>query len=207
MIFEIVVVGPLSVNCLILGDGESGEGVVVDPGAEPEKILAVLARWKLTVKYVINTHGHFDHVGGNRQLLAATGAPLLIHEGDVRFLSRAVDVAGMYGITTDNSPLPDLLLEDGMILTFGRHAIKVLHTPGHTPGGCSLYMESQGKVITGDTLFAEGVGRTDFPGSSHEALIEGIRTKLLVLPDDTKVYPGHGPATTIGHERRNNPYV
>jgi hydroxyacylglutathione hydrolase len=207
MIFEIVVVGPLEVNCFILGCETTREGVIVDPGSEPEKILAAAGKLGLTIRQVINTHGHFDHVGGNRRVLASTGATLLIHDGDVPFLSRAADVATKYGLTTENSPPPGQLLEDGLLLTFGEYRMQVLHTPGHTPGGCCLYLESEGKVITGDTLFAEGVGRTDFPGSSHEALIEGIRSKLLTLPDKTVAYPGHGPATTIGHEKRYNPYI
>ncbi len=207
MFFETVVVGPLEVNCFILGCEASREGVVVDPGSEPDKVLAVVERLGLTVRQVVNTHGHFDHVGGNRRVLAATGAELLIHGGDVPFLSRAADTATMYGLSTENSPPPDRLLEDGMTITFGEYGMRVLHTPGHTPGGCCLYLESEGKVITGDTLFAEGVGRTDFPGSSHEALIAGIRAKLLTLPETTVAYPGHGPSTTIGHEKRYNPYI
>lgn len=207
MIFETIVVGPLEVNCFILGCETTREGIIVDPGSEPEKILAAVERLGLTVRQVVNTHGHFDHVGGNRRVLEATGGTLLIHGGDVPFLSRAADTAAMYGLSTENSPPPGRLLEDGMWITFGEYRMKVLHTPGHTPGGCCLYLESEGKVITGDTLFAEGVGRTDFPGSSHEALIAGIREKLLTLLDVTLVYPGHGPATTIGHERRHNPYL
>jgi hydroxyacylglutathione hydrolase len=207
MIFETIVVGPLGVNCFILGDPSAGEGIIVDPGADAERIFAMAKRLGLKIRYVINTHGHFDHIGGNRQVLAATGAQLLIHREDSPFLSRAADVATMYGLTTENSPPADRFLEDGMVVDFGRYGLKVIHTPGHTPGGCCLYLEDQGKVITGDTLFAEGVGRTDFPGSSHEALMEGIRTKLMTLPDSTVAYPGHGPSTTIGHEKRYNPYI
>ena len=207
MIFETVVVGQLGVNCFILGCEETKEGIVVDPGADADRVMAAVKKSGLTIKYVINTHGHFDHVGGNRRLLEATGAKLLIHEADVYFLSRAAEVAAAYGLTTENSPKPDGLLEDGMVVTFGSHQLKVLHTPGHTPGGCCLYLERERKVITGDTLFADGVGRTDFPGSSHESLIEGIRNKLFTLPEPTLVYPGHGPSSTIGHEKLNNPYV
>ncbi len=207
MIFETMVVGPLGVNCFILGCGETHEGVVIDPGADAEKILAAVNRLGLKITSVINTHGHFDHVGGNRRVLSETGARLLIHQADVHLLTRAVDVAAMYGLTTENSPKPDGALEEGAIIPFGSHRLQVLHTPGHTPGGCCLYLEEEGKVITGDTLFQEGVGRTDFPGSSHDALMEGIRTKLLTLPDATVVYPGHGPSTTIGHERKHNPYL
>jgi glyoxylase-like metal-dependent hydrolase (beta-lactamase superfamily II) len=207
MIFETIVVGPLGVNCFVLGCEETKEGIVVDPGADADRVLAAVKRLGLTISHVINTHGHFDHVGGNRRLIEATGAKLLIHEKDVYFLSRAVDVAAAYGLTTENSPAPDGLLQDGMVITFGAHQLKVLHTPGHTPGGCCLYLESEGKVITGDTLFAEGVGRTDFPGSSHEALMEGIRNKLLSLPETTQIFPGHGPSSTIGHEKLHNPYL
>jgi glyoxylase-like metal-dependent hydrolase (beta-lactamase superfamily II) len=207
MIFETLVVGPLGVNCFILGCAESREGMVVDPGGEPDKIIAAITRLGLHIPCVINTHGHFDHVGGNRKVLEYTGAELLVHEGDVQYLSRAAEVAVKYGVTTENSPQPDRFLEDGMILSFGKYRLEVLHTPGHTPGGSCLYIAEEGLVITGDTLFADGVGRTDFPGGSHNALIKSIRTRLMALPDATKVYPGHGPSTTIGHERHYNPYI
>jgi hydroxyacylglutathione hydrolase len=207
MIFEIVTVGPLAVNCFILGDPATREGVIVDPGDEAKRILATVQRLGLTIRYVICTHGHFDHVGGNREAIAATGARLLIHRDDSPFLSRATAAATMYGLSSENSPPPDEHLEDGMIIRVGGVSIRILHTPGHTPGGCCLLLEGQEKVITGDTLFAEGVGRTDFPGSSHEDLIAGIRTKLMTLPDETVAYPGHGPSTTIGHEKRYNPFI
>jgi hydroxyacylglutathione hydrolase len=207
MIFEIIVVGPLAVNCFLLGDEASRDGIVVDPGGDAARVLAAVKNHGLTISRVINTHGHFDHIGANRQVLAATGAELLIHREDIPFLTRAADVATMYGLSTENSPPADRFLEDGMVIVLGDTEIKVLHTPGHTPGGCCLYLQTEGKVITGDTLFAEGVGRTDFPGSSHEALMASIRTKLMTLPDATSAYPGHGPATTIGHERRYNPYI
>ncbi len=207
MIFETIVVGHLAVNCFILGCETTREAVIVDPGADAQRVLDAVKKLDLKVRYVINTHGHFDHVGGNSKVVAATGAPLLVHEADIPFLSRASDVAVMYGLQAENSPAPAEFLKEGMTISFGTCSIKVLHTPGHTPGGCCLYLESEGKVITGDTLFADSVGRTDFPGSSHEALITGIREKLLVLPDETAVYPGHGPATTIGHERRHNEYL
>lgn len=207
MIFEIVVVGPLGVNCFILGCEETMEGVVVDPGADAGRVLDRVRALGLSIRTVINTHGHFDHVGGNKEVLEATGARLMIHRDDTYFLSRAAEVAANYGLTTENSPPPDELLEDGMTVTFGECSMKVLHTPGHTPGGCCLLLEGEGKVITGDTLFAESVGRTDFPGSSHEALISSIHSKLLPLPDETQVYPGHGESSTIGRERRYNPYL
>ena len=207
MIFEVLPVGPLAANCFVIGCEETKEGIVVDPGAEVEKILAAVRRHGLAVKKVINTHGHFDHVGGNGELLAVTGATLHIHENDVRLLSRAAETAAMYGISGTNSPLPDGHLEDGMEISFGTCTLRVLHTPGHTPGGCCLHFAAQGIVITGDTLFADSVGRTDLPGGSHATLIASIQQKLLVLPDATTVYPGHGPSSTVGREKRHNPYL
>jgi hydroxyacylglutathione hydrolase len=207
MIFKILSVGPLSANCFILGCEESGEGVVVDPGGEPERVIAAIERLGLRIIYIINTHGHFDHIGGNAGLLEHTGARLLLHERDVHLLSRAVTVAARYGVEGENSPEPHSFLEDEMLLAFGKHRIRVIHTPGHTPGGCCLYIAEEGMLISGDTLFADGVGRTDLPGGSHEQLIDSIRTRLLTLPEETKVFPGHGPSTTIGREKRSNPYI
>ena len=207
MIFETIVVGPLGVNCFILGCKETMEGIVVDPGADGDKVLAAVGKRDLKVKYVINTHGHFDHVGANRTIVEASGAKLLIHQDDLHLLSRAADLAASYGLTAEDSPKPDEFLEDGMMLNLGKHQLKVLHMPGHSRGGCCLYLEDEKKVITGDTLFAGAVGRTDFPDSSHEDLIDGIRKKLLVLPEETQVFPGHGPSTTIGREKRHNPYL
>ena len=205
MIFETIVVGPLQVNCYLLGCEETGEGVVIDPGADADRIISLLTRLGLRIVHVINTHGHFDHVGGNRKLLEISGADLLMHEADVPLLSLAGATAAAYGLEAEDSPRPDSYLRDGMNIAFGNYELTVLHTPGHTPGGCCLYGE--GVVITGDTLFADSVGRTDLPGGSHTALVESIHRKLLTLPDDTVAYPGHGPATTIGRERLKNPYL
>ena len=207
MLFETIVVGPLGVNCFILGDKQSKEGVVVDPGADCEMILESVARFGIKVKYVINTHGHFDHVGCNRQLKEQTGAELLIHQGDQALLSMASRSAQKYGLTVEDSPVPSRHLTDGMKLEFGRRCIEVLHTPGHTQGGCCLYLANEKLLITGDTLFAESVGRTDLPGGDHQQLIASIKSKLMPLPDETIVWPGHGPSSTIGTERRRNPYI
>jgi glyoxylase-like metal-dependent hydrolase (beta-lactamase superfamily II) len=207
MIFETMVVGPLGVNCFILGDPAGREGIIVDPGAEPERILAVVKRHGLTIGQVINTHGHFDHVGANRAIVAATGARLLIHRGDEPLLGRAGQTAIMYGLSAENSPAPDAYLEDGMVLRFGSRELRVIHTPGHTPGGCCLFLAGEGILLSGDTLFAESIGRTDLPGGSAEQLAASIKAKLYPLPEATSVYPGHGPGTTIGHEKTNNPYV
>lgn len=206
MIFESIAVGPLSVNCYIVACEVSREGVVVDPGGDPELIINLVRQHGLKIHTVINTHGHFDHLGGNSQVMAAFGARLLIHQADSSMLSRSAEVASKYGLKGENSPEADAYLVDGMDIFFGTRRIKVLHTPGHTLGGCSLYFEEERKVITGDTLFADSIGRTDLPGGSHEQLLESIRTKLFTLPDDVTAYPGHGPHTTIGHEKKCNPY-
>lgn len=207
MTFDVVVVGPLGVNCFVLGCEATGQGVVVDPGGDVEQVLAAVQKRGLSVVSIINTHGHFDHVGGNRQLKEATGAELLIHPSDEPMLAKVASVAGMYGLQAENSPAPDRLLEDGMLLPFGNQQLRVIHTPGHTPGGCCLYLESEQKLISGDTLFADGVGRTDLPGGSHDQLITSIRSRLFTLPPQVQVWPGHGPATTIGHEQQHNPYL
>lgn len=207
MTFDIVVVGNLGVNCFVLGCEQTGAGVIVDPGEDAKRILAQVAKRGLSIEKIINTHGHFDHIGANRSIKEATGAELLIHEADTGYLTRAKDVAVMYGLRAENSPAPDRCLVDGMELTFGVCRMTVLHTPGHTPGGCCLYFPDEARVITGDTLFAESVGRTDLPGGSHETLMMSIKTKLLPLPDATLVYPGHGPESSIGHEKRYNPYL
>jgi glyoxylase-like metal-dependent hydrolase (beta-lactamase superfamily II) len=206
MIFEKLEVGPLGVNCIILGSSSSREGVVIDPGGDVDRIAEVVKRHGLKIRYIINTHGHFDHVGGNRKAVEAFGAPLLIHKSDAEMLGRAAEVSRMYGMSGENSPEPKEFLDEGMELAFGSHLIKVLHTPGHTQGGCCLYLETEKVVITGDTLFADSIGRTDLPGGSHEQLLASIRTKLFALPDTVTAYPGHGPETTIGHEKSHNPY-
>ena len=206
MIFHSLVVGPLGVNCYILGCGETREGVVVDPGGDAGKIAAAVEQLGLKIVHIINTHGHFDHVGANRTLLERFGADLLIHAADAPMLNRAADIARSYGVPGENSPQPGSFLSDGMEITFGKCRMTVQHTPGHTPGGCCLYIEAEKKVITGDTLFADSIGRTDLPGGSHEQLLESIRTKLFTLPDEVLVYPGHGPDSSIGHEKCYNPY-
>jgi hydroxyacylglutathione hydrolase len=205
MILDSVVVGPLEVNCYIIGCEETMEGVVIDPGANVDRVLAAISKHGLKIIHVLNTHGHFDHVGGNRPIMEAAGADLLIHEADVPFLSHAFETASAFGLKSENSPLPDKCLHDGMKLLVGNLELKVLHTPGHTPGGCCFLVN--GIVISGDTLFADSIGRTDFPGGSLETLLKSIHEKLMSLPDETVVYPGHGPATTIGRERVFNPYL
>ena len=207
MILETLQVGPLQVNCYIVGCEESGEGVVIDAGGDAAKILGRVRELGLSVRYLLNTHGHFDHVGGNRAVREATGAEFLIHERDVYFLSRAADAGRDFGVETENSPEPDRLLEDGLVLPFGRYRLEVIHTPGHSPGGCCLWCAAEGVVFSGDTLFNGSIGRIDLPGGNPSTLARSIRERLYALPDNTRVYPGHGSPTTIGHERVNNPHV
>lgn len=207
MIFETIVVGELGVNCYLLADSDTKEGVVIDPGAEPERILAAVKKNGIKVTGVLNTHGHFDHIGGNRRVAEASSAPLLINKEDESFLSRAATSAQMYGLKADNSPTPSAYLAEGDSVRFGNHEIKVIHIPGHSPGGCCFYLAKDGILISGDSLFAESIGRTDLPGGSQTQLVGAIRSKLLTLPEKTKVFPGHGPSTTIGHEKKHNPYL
>jgi len=205
MRIETLTVGPLQVNCVIVSDPKTREAMVIDPGDEGDRILKWLSREELLLKMIVNTHGHFDHIGANRLLVEKTGAPLLIHRDDLGLLRNAAQHAAIYGLSTSSSPEPDRFLEEGEILHLGDLQFKVIHVPGHSPGGICLYGE--GHLFAGDVLFAGSIGRTDLPGGDHDALITGIRTKLLVLPDNTVVHTGHGPDTTIGRERRSNPFV
>jgi glyoxylase-like metal-dependent hydrolase (beta-lactamase superfamily II) len=204
VIIETLVVGPIQANCFILGHEETREAAVIDPGDEARRILAALGRHNLTLKTIINTHGHFDHVGGNKALQAATGAPILIHGGDAPMLAHLADSAAVWGMRVEDSPAPDRILEDGDEIGFGALTLKVIHTPGHSPGGISLF--TPGHLFVGDTLFAGSIGRTDFPGGDYGLLIDSVRSRLFVLGDDVRVYPGHGPATTLGRERQFNPF-
>lgn len=183
-----LMVGPLMVNCYIVGCKETKEAVVIDPGGDVPRIVSELVKRGLTAKYLLNTHGHWDHTGGNEELMRVTKAPLLIHPAD----------AGNAGESAIG------FLEEGQEICFGTYRLTVLHTPGHSPG--SVCFHSPGVVFSGDTLFAGSIGRTDLPGGSYEALLDGVRRKLFCLEDDTRVYPGHGPASTIGQEKRSNPF-
>jgi glyoxylase-like metal-dependent hydrolase (beta-lactamase superfamily II) len=205
MILMRLIVGPLQVNCYILSDEKTKEAVVIDPGDDAEDILRLIREKGLAVKYIVNTHAHFDHVGANRQLKEATGAELLLHEKDAVVLTSSPKQAALFNMKTTASPAADKYLQHGDAINAGEVSLKVLHTPGHTPGGISL--AEQGMVFTGDSLFAGSIGRTDFPGGDMMTLLGAIRQNLLSLPDETRVFPGHGPDTTIGDERRDNPFL
>lgn len=192
-------------NCYILGCEQTKEAVVVDPGDESDRILMALAEHNLKVKYIINTHGHFDHVGANKRMKEITGAALAIHPDDEPMFDQLSNSARMFGLTSENSPPADISLSDGQKLTFGTITLEVIHTPGHSRGGICLYTE--GVLIVGDTLFAGSIGRTDLQGGDYDTLISSIKEKLLVFDDQTVVYSGHGPQTTIGREKKMNPFL
>ncbi|MFP4444998.1 MAG: MBL fold metallo-hydrolase [Desulfosudaceae bacterium] len=205
MIIEKLEVGMIMANCFIIGCEETRQAAVIDPGDEADRIFYTLAEHKLTVKYLINTHGHFDHVSANKPLKKATGAELLIHAADASMLTNLSQMAAGFGMSADNSPPPDRTVDEGDVISVGTIDLKVLHTPGHSPGGISLYTDN--KAFVGDTLFAGSIGRTDFPGGDFDTLIASIQNKLFPLGDDVIVFCGHGPETTIGRERRSNPFV
>lgn len=179
---------------------------MIDPGEEAERILAEINNLGLTIKYILNTHAHFDHILANGPLVNATGAPLAIHPLDLPLL-RQNGGAGLFGLDASPGPEPDLLLAEGDTLSFGTHTFQVLFTPGHTLGHVSFYEANAGIIFDGDVLFAGGIGRTDLPGGDYETLIASINDKLMVLPDETVVCSGHGPVTTIGRERAGNPWL
>ena len=206
MIQKGLTVGLLEVNCYILGDETSKEAVVIDPGGNEDDILEALNHNKLKLKLIIDTHGHFDHVDANQPLKAATGAQIAIHEADAQMLAQPSNEALFFTGNRVRSSQADILLKENDILTFGQYRLKVLHTPGHTPGGISLVLEDHPYVYVGDLLFAGSIGRTDFPGGSYEALINAVRTKIFPLGDNYTVYPGHGPVTTVAQERKYNPF-
>lgn len=205
MLLKTLVVGPLSNNCYIVADQDTKEGMIIDPAAEGGRILAEVRRLGLHILYIIDTHGHVDHVLANDEVRRATGAPLLIHADDAPILARPDPQFALWlGISPRFEP-PDRLLKGGEDLAVGALTFKVLPTPGHTPGGISL--QGEGVVFTGDALFNQGVGRTDLVGGNWHQLLASIQNVLFALPDDTVVYPGHGPSTTIGAEKTDNPFL
>lgn len=243
LIHEIIPVGMLQCNCSIVGDAPTREAIVIDPGDEVDRILALLAKHRLTVKAILSTHAHIDHVGGLKKLHDVTGAPVLMNEGDLEMYRGMELQAQFLGIAPPPLAKIDSLLNEGDTIRWGSYEARVLHTPGHSPGSVSLYLpfsadanEREGNrvvlaaatpsraqslraahqkqanaqlpwLFAGDTLFAGSIGRTDLWGGSYPEIIRSIRTKLLALPEDTIVFPGHGPSTTLAGERESNPFL
>jgi glyoxylase-like metal-dependent hydrolase (beta-lactamase superfamily II) len=205
VILETQPVGPFWMNTYVVGCPRTREAIVIDPGAEPEVILELLARHQLVPKYILCTHGHVDHVGAVAEVKAATGAPVCLHPNDLFLYERMVEWGALFGMRVTPGPLPDHWLSDGEELHIGEYRLVALHTPGHTPGGMSFLLGDL--LFVGDTLFAGSVGRTDLPGGSWSELMRSITEKLLPLGDHLRVYAGHGPATTLGKERRTNPFL
>jgi len=198
-------VGPLQVNCFVVACLKTNEAMVIDPGDEGEKIIRLVEEKGYRVSKIVNTHGHFDHIGANGYVVKETGATLMMHKADLAVLQNARNHAQVYGLSVSPSPEPKTFLEQGDTFQVGDCHFSVFHIPGHSPGGICLL--GSGHLFVGDSLFAGSIGRTDLPGGDFDALVEGVREKLFNLPDETIVHPGHGPDTTIGREKRMNPFV
>jgi glyoxylase-like metal-dependent hydrolase (beta-lactamase superfamily II) len=207
MILESFPVGALACNCTILGDEDSGEAIVIDPGDEVERIHRRLTENSLQLKQILVTHAHIDHIGGALRLKRLTGAPILLNENDLPLLASMASQAGWLGVETPETAPPDENLADGLMVGLARYPAQVLHTPGHSRGSVCLYFAPISLLVAGDTLFAGSIGRTDLPGGNFAQIIESIQNKLMALPDETRVLTGHGPETTIGEERRSNPFL
>ena len=207
MIHEIIPVGPLQCNCSVVGDESSREAIVIDPGDEISAIINILEKHKLTVKQIVVTHAHIDHVGGAMKLKQATGAPILLNENDGALLAMLDVQASWLGMRPPGDVAIDQSVAEGDVIKAGSLQAHVLHTPGHTEGSICLMFAPQKLLIAGDTLFAGSIGRTDLPGGNYKKIIDSLKGKLLSLPDETLVIPGHGPQTTIGRERGSNPFL
>ncbi len=207
MIHEILPVGPLQCNCSVIGDETSREAMVIDPGDDIEAIVAILEKHGLKVKQIVITHAHIDHVGGAMKLRARTGAPILLNQNDYALLKMLDVQATWLGMQAPGKVEIESSLEHDQMLRTGALSANVLHTPGHTEGSICLYFSAEKLLIAGDTLFARSIGRTDLPGGSYKKILSSLHDRVLPLPDETIVVPGHGPGTTIGEEREENPFL
>lgn len=207
MILETFPVGLLQCNCTLMGDEAAGEAIVIDPGDEIERIHRRLTDLGLKLKQILITHAHIDHIGGALKLKRLTGAPILLNENDLPLLEMMKEQAKWIGVPTPETAPPDEGLSDHQRVGLESYPASVLHTPGHTQGSVCLHFAPLKMVIAGDTLFAGSIGRTDLPGGNSNQILESIHARLLKLPDETRVIPGHGPVTTIGSERRTNPFL
>src|SRR5258708_21029360 len=207
MIHEILPVGPLQCNCSIIGDETTHEAMVIDPGDDIADVLALIGKHKLQVKQIVITHAHIDHVGGAMRLRAATGAPILLNQNDTALLKMLDIQPAWIGMAAPGKVQIDQSLGESDKVQAGSLLAQVMHTPGHTEGSICLYFPAEKKLIAGDTLFAGSIGRTDLPGGSFDKIIRSLHEKVLTLPDETAVVPGHGPLTSIGEERERNPFL
>jgi glyoxylase-like metal-dependent hydrolase (beta-lactamase superfamily II) len=207
MIHAVLPVGPLQCNCSIIGDETTHEGMVIDPGDEIEEIVGLIHKHNLQIKQIVITHAHIDHVGGAMKLRALTGAPILLNQNDYALLKMIDAQAAWVGMASPGKVEIDHSVEPESTLSVGPLDASVLHTPGHTEGSVCLYFPAEKTLVAGDTLFAGSIGRTDLPGGSLKKIINSLREKILALPDETVVVPGHGPLTTIGEEREHNPFL
>jgi len=205
MILKSLTVGPLEVNCYILACERTKEGIVIDPGDDVQDILAAVQEDGIRIREIVATHGHFDHIGHAREVQQALGVPFAIHRDDLFLVEGLEDAAALFGVRAGKPPEVARFLAGGDEVRFGDEGLKVLHTPGHSPGGVTLVRK--GLALVGDCLFAGSIGRTDMPGQSHEVLMASLRDRIMPLDDATEVHPGHGPPTTIGQERKYNPFL
>lgn len=203
-IFETLTVGPLAVNCYIIGSKKDNTAIVIDAGGNPEEILHHINKHQLTLQFIINTHAHFDHVGGVKPLQDLTGAKFLLHQEDIPLLHCLNDQTDAFGLPTIPIPRVDKALADGEEIIVGNEVIRIIHTPGHSPGSVCFYINDA--VFVGDTLFAGSIGRTDLYGGSYTKIIRSIKNRLFTLEDHVLAYPGHGTFTTIGEEKQHNPF-
>jgi len=208
MIHEILPVGTLACNCSIVGDEATGEAIVIDPGDDIERVQEILARHGLRARYIVATHAHIDHVAGIEKLQRASGAAVLLHEGDLPLYQNLAMQAAWLGVRPPGTVEVDQFLREGDALRWGSLQLEVLHTPGHSPGSLSLHLSGEHRrIFSGDTLFQGSIGRTDLWGGSFDQILRSIHETLLRFPDETPVFPGHGPSTTIGEERECNPFL
>jgi glyoxylase-like metal-dependent hydrolase (beta-lactamase superfamily II) len=207
VLLETFPVGPLQCNCSVIGDARSREAIVIDPGDNVDRVLLTLARLGLTLKQILITHGHIDHVGGAMKLKQATGAPILMNSRDLEQLGLLDEMAKWIGVSSPGPVTIDASLDHGAKIHLGETQASAIHTPGHTEGSTCIYFPAEKTLLAGDTLFAGSIGRTDLPGGNPQKIIDSIHGRVLTLPEDTVVIPGHGPITTIGAEKESNPFL